>query len=228
MRIGIITACWGRHAILQAAINNWRDLGAHEIIAAYTMSDRASRKILEAAGARIVQAPNQLAVKFNAATKAAKLTDCDYFLHMGSDDLVDQTLWGHYQAYQGDHMALTDWYFHNTPTGETRYWGGYVGPRAGEPIGAGKLVSREAMDRIRWTPFIDGRDNSLDHDQHNKLRHAGVQCDAYRLKDLGCVGVDLKNEENATPWKRIVPLTEPCQPLSQLSPYINTFTHDLH
>lgn len=228
MRIGIITACWKRHAILQAAISNWIDLGAHEIICAYTQEDRTSRKILGAAGARIVEAPNRLAVKFNAATKAAKATDCDYFLHMGSDDLIDRPLWEFYQQYQGDHMALTDWYFHNVPTSETRYWAGYFGPRAGEPIGAGKLVSREALDRIGWRPFIDGRDNALDYDQHNRLRQAGVRCDSYRLKDLGCVGVDLKNEENATPWKRIVPLTQPEQHLSTLSPYLNSFTNDLY
>lgn len=220
MKIGIITGCWQRHGVLQAALDNWSELGAAEIIAAYTMADRASMKMLKANGCRIIEAPNLLATKFNAATRLAKQTDCDYFLHMGADDLIDPVLWDAYNRYVGDYMALTDWYFHHLPTNETRYWPGYVGPRQGEPIGAGKLVSREAMERIQWRPFIEGRNNALDHDQHHRLKGAGVKCDTFRLKDLGAVGVDLKDPANATPWSRIVPLTHREEHLSTLSPYL--------
>ena len=220
MKIGIITGCWQRHEVLLAALNNWTELGAAEIIVAFTKEDRMSDRILKQHGCRTVVAPNRLAEKFNAATLAAKHSDCDYFLHMGADDLVDGILWEAYQRYTGHHMALTDWYFHHLPTNETRYWPGYEGPRKGEPIGAGKLVSREALQAIRWTPFIEGRNNALDFDQHQKLKAAGYGPECYRLMDIGGIGVDLKDEANATPWKKIIPVTTPAAHLSVSSPYL--------
>lgn len=215
-RIAVITGCWRRAEVVEACVRSWQALGAVEVVAAYTPGDAKAKAVLDACGARTVEAPNRLAIKFNAATLAAKEVYVDYFLHMGSDDLVCSKLWAAYQTYTGKHMALTDWYFHNLPTNETRYWPGYAGPRAGEPIGAGKLIRRDVMERIKWKPFTDSRDGALDFDQHHKLVAADAPPDCFRLKDLDAVGVDLKGPDNATPWKRILPLTEPCQDLSEL------------
>lgn len=220
MKIGVITACWQRHDVLRACLNNWRALGAAEIIAVYSPGDKRSGEILKAHGCIFAQAENKLATKFNLASNLARDTDCDYFLHMGADDMIDPVVWDAYQSFKGDHMAFTDWYFHHIPTNQTRYWPGYVGAREGEPIGAGKLVSRDAMKAIGWTPFIYGRDRALDFDQHHKLANAGMGVTCYRLKDIGGIGVDLKDALNATPWTVIVPLTEPSEHLSTASPYL--------
>lgn len=220
MRIGIITGCWQRHAVLQACLNNWTELGAVEIIAAYSPEDVKGGRILRDHGCRTVSAPNHLAEKFNAATRLASETTCDYFLHMGADDMVDGALWEAYNRFTGNHMALTDWYFHNVPTNETRYWPGYVGPRAGEPIGAGKLVSRDALEAIGWEPFINNRDNSLDFDQHHKLKAAGMDAECFRLRDIGGIGLDVKDAMNKTPWRKILPVSHYCNHLSETSPYL--------
>ena len=84
-------------------------------------------------------------------------------------------------------------------------------------------MSREALKAIQYRPFIEGRDNALDHDQHNRLASAGIKCDTKRLIDLHAYGVDLKDAMNATPWKRIVPLTQPTDNLAILSPFIHSF-----
>ncbi len=224
-KICIITGAWKRHKVLAAALGNWLSHHAVEVVVAYSPGDPQVERTLRTYGVRTVKVANRLGEKFNAATRAARQVQADYYLHMGSDDLVDDALWAHYANYQGTHMGLLDWYFHYLPTGATRYWPGYTGAREGEPIGAGKLVRRDVMEAIGWQPFDAKRPNALDYDQHHKLTTVAGPADLFRLRDLDAVGVDLKDDQNLTSWPRILPTTEACTPLAGLAP---TIWNDIH
>jgi hypothetical protein len=50
------------------------------------------------------------------------------------------------------------------------YWPGYgEGPRKDEPIGIGRLISANALNRMDWTPFDSDKDNSMDWQMWQKV-----------------------------------------------------------
>ena len=54
---------------------------------------------------------------------------------------------------------------------EVKHWKGYECERKGEPIGIGRLVRRDYLDRVRWNPFEDSIYNSLDWSMFQKASH---------------------------------------------------------
>ena len=219
-RICVITAAWKRPAVLEAALDNWRAVGVHEICIALSPGDTKAELLSRYYDCHSVSMPNEnLAAKFNAACRLARNTDCDYFLHMGADDLIGESLMTEYLRFKGHYLGTKDWYFHSLDRDITMYWPGYEGQREGEPIGAGRLVSRTAMNTIDFAPFSGAGNNELDSVQHRALtRH--VRSEVISLKELSAVGVDLKDADSMTQFDRVAKLMDECPHLEHLDPFI--------
>ena len=196
MSICIVSACWKRPEVTRAFIRHHMSLtpAPAGIIMAGSPGD--GHEGVDFTGVNYFHTPNVLGAKWNAAIRAAREVEATHYIYMGSDDFLDQAMWDYFQRYTGHYIGLLDLYFHDAATERTLYWPGYVGPRRLEPIGCGKVISREAMERIGWEPFGDARNRTVDYDQHHKLLRSGVTCDRVRMRSTGGICVDLKTGIN--------------------------------
>lgn len=52
-------------------------------------------------------------------------------------------------------------------------WLGYTGPRTSESIGIGRLISARVLSILKWKPFDDHLNKSLDHSMNQRVAEAG-------------------------------------------------------
>lgn len=223
-RIAVITACWQRPDVFELFLRNMAALDpAPVVLCAGSPGDRCE-KLARRFNVLYRSVPNRMGPKWNYAASMARLHPAQYYLFMGSDDLMDQRCWDYYQRYDGQHLALLDYYFYNLPTHELAYWPGYRGPRAGEPIGAGKLVRADVLADVNYRPFQEHRPNALDHDMHHTLTRRGWDVDVVPMKATGGISLDLKGPGNATRWETITGIPyvrmEKAGALKKLSPFL--------
>jgi hypothetical protein len=171
MHIAVITAVHRRYA-LTALYWAWTAYlcawwADHQVTLIAAVSDDEHAALAAEAGATVVETANRpLGRKFNAALQAAEGADADAVLIMGSDDFLCPVVAGALLAacVAGvPYVGLQDLYFLDLPTGQLRYWRGYRGSRMGEPIGAGRLLRRELLDRCDWTLWAAHRHEGMDH-----------------------------------------------------------------
>lgn len=208
MKITIVTACWKRPEIFVLFAKGVHHLIANtkckiEVVVAGS-EGAASKKMVEKEGFIYVEHPNQpLASKMNAAMKRAKLTDPDYVLCMGSDDVVHPSLMKVYEKYmkQGiDFIAVLDWYFFDYTTGRCSYWGGYTDYRIGHSCGAGRVISRKLMDKWQWSPWQDQHSSGLDNSMQRLIAQEKFSRITFSIKEHNAYGLDIKSSVNMTPF----------------------------
>jgi len=162
-----------------------------------------------------------LGQKFNYVfQRAFESSFAEYFMVMGSDDLMDQPMWDYYNRFTGDYLGLSDYWFHNMGTEVSMYWPGYRGSRIGEPIGAARMISRRVMFALGGQPFSDHNDR-IDHDFHHKTIGTGASLVSVKCADTGGMSVDLKTSENKNGWRLFTGAEfRPYADLKILSPFI--------
>jgi hypothetical protein len=207
MSIAIITACWKRPETFNAFLLHTLSLNPAPvaIVCAGSPGDECE-DIARGHGIRYEQVPNEMGLKWNHVVGMASKVKATHYLFMGSDDMMDQPMWEYYQSYQGQHLSLRDLFFYDGPTQSLVYWPGYIGRRAGEPIGAAKLVRRDVLAALHWKPFDPRpeRWNALDYDMHMAIRALGVKVKVVRMSDTGGVCLDVKDAGSCTPWDKIL------------------------
>jgi glycosyltransferase involved in cell wall biosynthesis len=141
-------------------------------------------RICKASGAEWVFHENKpLAAKWNSGFIAAKKYNPMACLFVGSSDWVSDNWIATLQYYLKDFdmVGLPGCYLldinHNLLKNEQRlracYWPGYVGPREGESIGIGRLISARVLEKMNWMPFENHLDNSLDYSMQKRVLQAG-------------------------------------------------------
>lgn len=139
---------------------------------------RKEKAICIESGAYWVAHQNKpLGLKWNVGFQAAKEFKPDAVLYVGSSDWVSdnwiEVMKPHVETH---HMAGVPG-CHFLDIGETLRlvnWVGYKGARSGETIGIGRMLSRELLDKINWTPFDSDKNSSLDRSMKDKARSVGV------------------------------------------------------
>jgi hypothetical protein len=148
------------------------------------VSDHHDALICEQSGAQVViEKNNPLGRKWNAAFLAAKDHQPDAVLFVGSSDWISEDWLRIYTSMLPSNGMIGSPGCHFVdyhPTTSTRlvYWSGYAnglphGKRAkereNEPIGIGRIISKDALDLMQWMPFNNEQDNSLDWTMYQKI-----------------------------------------------------------
>jgi len=109
---------------------------------------------------------NPLSYKWGAAVECLKQLDFDSMILLGSDDYIDKKFYNFVKRNTGkyDLIAFTDAYYEKD--GVHYYWSGYDNHREGEPVGAGKIYSKEFLERIKYNLYPESADVGLDHMAH--------------------------------------------------------------
>ena len=161
-----------------------------------------SEKIIcENAGAIFIQCPDDtpLGEKWQKSVELIRdAGDAEAILILGSanficNDWVETLMNEPYQAVGVRGL----FFFDIRPRNATRlyYWPGYTGPnRKGEPIGTGRIIKRELLDKIGWEVYDRDWNSSLDYSMTLRIRAAG--------EDWFCTEKELKGMDISTyRWK---------------------------
>ncbi len=135
------------------------------------------RKVCERAGALWVQHRNQpLGQKWNAAFSEAKQYNPDACLFVGSSDWISDNWCSELSPLLQEYDMVGTPGCHFLDISEVKrlvYWPGYTGHRQWESIGIGRLLNRNILEKLRWNPFDDSLDRSLDGSMSARIKKVG-------------------------------------------------------
>lgn len=122
---------------------------------------------------------NPLGMKWNYGFKQAREYKPDAILFVGSSDWLSGKWLGTVSPYLNDFdlVGKPDFYMLDINKRQrvmrACHWKGYQDNRKGEPIGIGRMVSAEIMNKIDWEPFDNRKNYSMDFQMMQKVTAAG-------------------------------------------------------
>lgn len=139
-----------------------------------------------------------LGKKKNQGLKFCSQFDFDYLMEIGSDDLVTNDLLTHYKPYLSHgFIGVRDLAYLDSETGICRR------VQSTSTYGAGRIISREYLERVNWTLWTDristGMDNNSIFNLHkNKVGYKQVPA----MEEPGIL--DIKSEVNIWPFNHLL------------------------
>lgn len=210
MKLIIVTGIWKRHALTAQVLRYYADLvrGFDIGLVCVGSEGDASRRLAEDAGWNYLEHANApLSQKFNAVVEATRQFNPDAVMMTGSDDLHSARYIDNAMRIDTSfaHMkGLRDLYFYNLLTKDCLRHNGFIGKRSAFSIGAGRVLTRPALDRLDFRPWGTEKINrGLDLTLSARLRVIGIPESAHSMDDLGA-SVDLKSEENLTSMETFI------------------------
>jgi len=199
-RIKIITCLWRRPSITALCLTNWSNLNPKPEIAAMGSEGDECEKLAAEYSLQYARTENKpLGKKWNKALQLAREgSEATHYLIMGSDDLISQKMWEFFCNFEGDFVGLKDYYFYDMESRRLLFWHGYAEGhhRKGHPIGAGKLISRMALEAIGWEGFDNNATQALDFQIDKRLIAKGFIPQLVTMEETGGISVDLKTKFN--------------------------------
>jgi len=212
LRITFITGMWKRPEVfemfakgIEKIQSQWSNMDIQCVVAG--SEGVHSRSLCEKYNFYYIETPNQpLARKMNTTVTKAKDLESDYVICLGSDDIIHPDLFAKYLELINDgydYIGVTDWYFYDTNTKKSLYWGGYKEKwRKGHTCGAGRVLSKWLLDKWDWKIWEDQQSHILDNSMQDKLNNTGHRSYTFSLKKEGLYGLDIKSSTNMTPFKK--------------------------
>lgn len=225
IRLAIVASVWGRPDVfrlfcvgIQYLVDQCTDLEIQLIVSGSAQDGqfaniKESKCYIEFLNydcgiiTKYIEIPNEpLAAKVNATTYACKDLNVDYVLCMGSDDIISPELLNEYGKLMRkgiDFIGVTDFYFYDTVSGKSLYWGGYREPyRKGHTAGAARAISARLMDEWDWMPWENKDSKVLDKSMQDKLKVTPHTIETFSMKEKGLFAVDIKSSTNMTPFSK--------------------------
>lgn len=204
MRLGILTAVWGRYEVFDIFKKGIERIKEHtdieiEVVAVGSEGKKSANACREYHYVPFKNKP--LSNKWNAGMLKMKELNVDYVLCLGSDDLICNNLIDKYieaMKFGYDFIGLLDCFILDLKTNDLRFWTGYNGIRIGETAGIGRCLSKRILEEMNWSPWGEARDRGLDGEMFKKLKQI-----PHTQKVFGClkdniIGVDLKDSGSLT------------------------------
>ena len=145
--------------------------------------------------------------KFNIACQKAREWEVDAVIVMGSDDIMNIQLFNAITSRSEDFVAIRDIYLYSLEKGyinELRYIKTNM-------VGCARMLSRELLDRVNWTPWKRERDWGLDQVMLQTIKPHIKSEYIFTASDVGGMCVDIKNGDSMnkfSKWKGL-PVADP-------------------
>lgn len=204
MKVAIMAPVWGRPEIFTLFCEGIKQLKGNIIcVIAGSPGDRC-KGIADKYGFDYITVPNQpLCQKVNAGALRCKVHNPDQVLMLGSDDIINQSLFDNYVNSAADYQYLLDCYFYDTTTSLGLFWAGYNKTHnKGDACGAGRVLSAKLMDQLKWQPWGLGYDAVLDTGMDVALRRCNYTKRVMRLANTTDFLLDVKSSTNMTPFEQ--------------------------
>ena len=208
-RVGVVSAMWQRLELTDLVFSHIADMKTAlapfmELLPVVAGSEREeSRTVAEKNGFSYTEVENlPLGAKWNAALSLLRDQDVDGVVILGSDDLLNERFFHVLKDImdEGCLLAGLDTFFVlESRSGRLMEWLGYLPPREGESIGAGRFLHRELLERLNWHVWEDGLNAGLDASMWRLLRaDAARRGQSFTSRTINCrkegiVLVDVKS-----------------------------------
>ncbi len=208
MKICINVKAWQRPKVLDSTLRSIRNAEAnseHEVLihVAVSEDDPHAVAVMQACDKHRTEvrfiANRPLSTKANVLSKWSSFFDYDFWMVLGSDDIVSPNFFDAYDWRQ-ECWGWSYLYLYEPTLAQFVYWPGYDPKRRNESIGAGRALSRSIMERLNFMPYADGLDRNLDRSLTQRLADFGVTMPHSKLPD-GVYLVDCKDEVSVTPME---------------------------
>ena len=209
MKITIVTAMWQRPEVwdmfkqgVRRLRNQYNDVDVQVCVSG--SEGGASQNRCKEKWIHYVEIENHpLGRKMNTALTLAKQTNADYYLLMGSDDIICNNLFDLYLDYMEqeiDYIYLMDGYFFDTTSKKSLYWGGYADKlNLGRPLGAGRMLSKRLVEKMDYKCWYDVKlSGLLDQAMDEKLEGVKYTKQEIYCRDNDCMLLDIKSSTNMT------------------------------
>lgn len=205
MRFAIATAVQGRYRLFDLFCEYYAGMKQVLDFELYvSVSEDQNRIIANRWKHQPINVPNEpLWQKVNASAQAAK--NYEFIIFIGSDDfMTEQTLRYYIALFEQnkyEYVFPYDWYFFDTRTKKGLYWAGYNQPfNIGTACGAGRALSKRAMHRMNFQPWIRGFDTVLDTGMDRQIKKLRLKSYGFHLKRMNLFAMDVKTRNNMTPF----------------------------
>ena len=193
MKIGLLTAIWGRPRLTELVLRYYEQFDICRQLVG-SVEDHLENHDFSIAKWENVFYPNSpLSDKWQCGLNAVN-RDVDAVIIVGSDDLITP---GYIEACKyllkrgAEYIYMDGAYFYNAETGKM-IWGN------AERLGLGRCISRSLLDRMNWKLWPDGLENGLDGAMWERVQQT-TEPKIVQLKDCkkeGLVGMDIKTGSN--------------------------------
>ena len=173
-----VTPFWGRENVSKIFWQNCQDINL-DVVACVTRGDTVSELLASRHALKTVYCNNLLGKKWQSGINACRDLEFDYILIIGSDDLVSPLFFTEHMnslmesGY--DYIGTTDAVAVSLMNKLCRYWEGYQGVRQNESVGAGRLISKNALNEIDYQLIDPTVKRGIDDVMHRKLVSAGFE-----------------------------------------------------
>lgn len=202
IKILIYLAAWKRPFITEICFRGINRLMEHpdfDIQALAVISEDDMEPLCDQYGINYVYAANSpLGRKKNIGLMYAKEFDFDYLMEIGSDDLVFSELLDKYKPFinKNHFFGINDIVFIDTETNACRRH------RNKGYYGAGRMISRYALESMNFTLWREDLNNCLDNNSLYNMARKGFM---YKQISTGePMVVDIKSPENLWPFNHLV------------------------
>jgi hypothetical protein len=195
---------YGRHKVFNVFAQGVKNLriAYPEVEINVLVVGSGDRKAVEKHGFEYHDFPNFPLTKKAQHRLTLSKNKADYYLFLGSDDLIDERMFGYYlkQIKNGyDLIAPYDIHLYNK--GRMYYSEGYSrrNPRHGEALAVGRCLSNRLLESFKWVLWEGERNKGLDGAVWKKLKKT-VRKRLFYSKNLGII-MDIKTHENISKFK---------------------------
>lgn len=202
MKIIAVIPVYGRRPLIKHTITRLlKKNGVYKVIC--VGEHPKDERECKAAGAEwVIHSNRPLGAKWNAGFKEAKKHNPDACLFVGSSDWISDNwipvLSSHLTHF--DLIGLPGCYLMDINTTKhvfrSVYWPGYIGPREGESIGIGRIISASVLNRINWEPFDSKLDHSLDFSMQKRVLQAGGKLKLVRTDEVKSMAISCNQWPN--------------------------------
>lgn len=209
IKLAIVTGVWKRPEVFELFARGIDNLKSktkiHLDVIVAGSEGTQSRIMVEEKGYHYIEIANDpLATKMNSTILKAKELNASHVICVGSDDVITPGLLEKYIEFikQGyDYIGVLDWYFYDTVTGKSLYWGGYRDERRkGHTCGAGRVLSASLLNQWNWKPWEIKDSRVLDNSMQTKLKVTPHSIKTFSLKEFNLFALDIKSSCNMTPF----------------------------
>lgn len=200
-KVIVFTPIWGRHDIvriwqkgIERIKNYWPE--AIEIIPFCMVSNKADKDMIESFGYQYTYCDNTpLGAKHNAGAMALKDIDFDYILQLGSDDLITNEYLEYALAamVEGKQLFGVNKLLFCEPKKQSAC-SFHLTTQSYTLIGAGRFISREAIEKLNYKLWLDGINRGLDMTSQSNLANIGISPEVLEIYKY-CV-LDVKSDTN--------------------------------
>lgn len=144
---------------------------------------------------------NPLSAKWQYGVEQLRNEDFEAVIMMGADDIMNhKTLLAIQESLRNgaEFVAFDDIYIWDRIKNLAYYWGGYDNHRKGEPCGAGRVFTKELLERMDYQLWTGAHNLGLDGVLWNRLNEMDVNMKLLNCKRDGLFLCDIKDGEGIT------------------------------